>query len=255
MPQLGQSPEDLDPNADEDSAIKTSLMSSTPRCEVCGSTDVSDAVCIEHLTCGYIASIATFEFNNFVCPRCGRKLMKEQADYQKVTMRVCHNCGHIARIREANVPKRIEEAIQVKRETTPINLNAWIDYVDNMLRRLGVKYVRDYKIRGASGVVHHWDFAVWLSKDERPEIAIKFKLTNSSKSISNSINYISDILSIAVKKADSEIPHLILLVNYEEAGTLLRTCEELGIKLVSADHKKSFTETLENLVKTINKSS
>ncbi|RLG01575.1 MAG: hypothetical protein DRN49_00960 [Thaumarchaeota archaeon] len=176
--------------------------------------------------------------------------MKEQVDYRKVIIRVCHNCGHTARIRETTMSKRIEGATQVKREPlSSINLNSWIDHVNDTLKKFGLKYVRNYKIRGASGAIHHWDFAVWLSEEEKPEIIVKFKLLNSSRPFLNSIDYISDILSIAIKKVDSEIPHLILIINYNEANNLLKTCEELDIRLVSADHKKSFIETLEHLVK------
>ena len=252
MLETGQSSSDSDLSVGESPIVEGPPIGSMPACEICGSTDVSDAVCIEHLPCGYTASITTFEFNNFMCPRCGRKLMKEQVDYRKVIIRVCHNCGHIAKIKEVTTSKRIERSVQIERELPPpINLNSWIDHADNTLRKLGLRYVRDYKVKGASGATHRWDFAVWLSEEEKPEIIIKFSLTNSSKPFLRPIDYISDVLSIAVKKVDSGIPHLILVMNYEKADYLSKTCEELDIKLVSAHRKKLFTETLEHLVKTI----
>ena len=246
MLETGQSSSGSDLSISESSIVEGLPVSSMSACEICGSTDVSEAVCIEHLSCGYTASIATFEFNDFICPRCGRRLMKEQVDYRKVVIRVCHNCGHVARIREITTSKRIE------REIPPItNLNSWIDHADNTLRKLGLRYVRDYKVKGASGAIHRWDFAVWMSEEEKPEIIIKFSLMNSSKPFLRPIDYISDILLLAIKKADSEISHLILVMNYEKVDYLSKTCEELGIKLVSARRKKLFAETIEHLVKTI----
>ena len=234
------------------SVDQNSPAGSKPVCEVCGSTNVSDAICIEHLSCGYIASIATFEFNNFVCPRCGRKLVKEDVDYRKIILRVCHNCGHIARIKEAALLKKADRRIQVgERLSTTTNLSSWTEYVEDVLAKLELRYVKDYKVRGESGAVHRWDFAVWLSKRERPEMVIKFNLMNSSKPLLRPLDNIFDILSIAIKKADSRIKHLILIMNYEGTDNLLKTCEELDIKLVSANHKEPFAETLKHLVRTI----
>ena len=235
------------PNASIDENSRTG---SKPVCEICGSTNVSDAICIEHLPCGYMASVATFEFNNFVCPRCGRKLVKENVDYRKIILRVCYDCGHIGRVKEVTLSKRAEESVHVNR-ALPKNLSSWIAHVDNVLAKLGLKYVRDYRVRGLSGAVHHWDFAVWLSEGERPEILIKLKLMNSSKPFLKSLDSIFDILSIAIKKADSGIKHLILIMNYEGADNLLKTCEELDIKLVSANREELFIETLKHLIKII----
>ena len=252
MLKTSQSSQELDLKAGEELVSRRSPVSPIPRCGACGSTNVSDATCIEHLACGYTASIATFELNNFSCPKCGKKLVKEGADYRKIIIRVCHNCGHIARIVET---EKVERPAQVERELpSPINLDSWIDYVNDTLKQLELKFVRDYEVKGASGAIHHWDFAIWLFEKELPEIIIKFSLMNSSKRFSNSIDHISNILSIAIKKVDSEILHLILITDYEEVDNLLKTCEKLNIKLVSAEHKKLFTETLEHMIKTIHRS-
>jgi len=245
MLEIGRSSSSSNASIDEDSPA-----SPKPVCEVCGSTNVSDAICIEHIPCGYMASIATFEFNNFVCPRCGRKLVRENVDYRKIILRVCYDCGHIGRVKEVTLSKRAEESVHVNR-ALPKNLSSWIAHVDNVLAKLGLKYVRDYRVRGLSGAVHHWDFAVWLSEGERPEILIKLKLMNSSKPFLKPLDSIFDILSIAIKKTDSGIKHLILIMNYEGANNLLKTCEELDIKLVSANHKELFIETLKHLIKII----
>ena len=199
-----------------------------------------------------MASIATFEFNNFVCPRCGRKLVKENVDYRKIILRVCYDCGHIVRVKEVTLSERAEGSVHVNRALSK-NLSSWIAHVDNVLAKLGLKYVRGYKVRGLSGAVHHWDFAVWLSEGERPEILIKLKLMNSSKPFLKPLDSIFDILSIAIKKADSGIKHLILIMNYEGADNLLKTCEELDIKLVSATHKELFAETLKHLVRRLHR--
>ena len=236
-------------DADGDVAAESPPIGSVPICEVCGSTDVSDTVCLEHLSCGYTASITTFEFNNFVCPRCGKKLVREHVDYRKVIVRVCHNCGHVARVGEVTAFEGVEAGIQIERgPPSSMNLNSWINHVGNTLRKLGLKYVRDYKVRGASGAVHRWDFGVWLSEGERPEIIIKFNLTNSSKPFLRPLDNIFDVLSIAIKKADSGIRHLILVMDCEGTDNLFKTCEELNIRLVSVNHKKLFTETIKHLV-------
>ena len=239
-------------DADGDVAAERPPIGSVPICEVCGSTDVSDTVCIEHLPCGYTASITTFEFNNFVCPRCGKKLVREHVDYRKVIVRVCHNCGHVARVGEVTAFEGVEAGTQIERGTpSSMNLNSWINHVGNTLRKLGLKYLRDYEVKGASGAVHRWDFAVWLSEGEGPEIVIKFNLTNSSKSFLRPLDNIFHVLSIAIKKADSGIRHLILVMDYEGTENLLKTCEELDIKLVLAHRKELFAETLKHLVRTI----
>jgi len=78
-------------------------------------------------------------------------------------------------------------------------------------------------------------------------------LMNSSKPFLKPLDSIFDILSIAIKKADSGIKHLILIMNYEGADNLLKTCEELDIKLVSATHKELFAETLKHLVRRLHR--
>ena len=234
------------------SVDKGSPAGSKPVCEVCGSTNVSDAICIEHLPCGYIASIATFEFNNFVCPRCGRKLVKENVDYRRIILRVCHDCGHIGRVKEVTLSKKAEESVHADRALQK-NLSSWMAYVEDVLTKLGLRYVRDYRVRGLSGAVHRWDFAVWLSEGERPDILIELKSMNLSKPFLKPLDNIFDILSIAIKKADSGIKHLILIMNYEGADNLLKTCEELDIKLVSATHKELFAETLKHLVRRLHR--
>ena len=197
-----------------------------------------------------MASIATFEFNNFVCPRCGRKLVKENVDYRKIILRICHDCGHIERVKEATLSKGAEGSVHADRAQQK-NLSSWMGYVEDVLAKLGLRYVRDYRVRGLSGAVHRWDFAVWLSEGERPDILIKLKSMNLSKPFLKPLDNIFDILSIAIKKADSDIKHLILIMNYEGTDNLLKTCEELDIKLVSANHKELFAETLKHLVRTI----
>jgi len=235
------------------SVDENSSTGSKPVCEACGSTNVSDAICIEHLSCGYIASIATFEFNNFVCPRCGRKLVKENMDYRKIVLRICYDCGHIGRVKEVTLSKRAEESVHADRALQK-NLSSWMAYVEDVLAKLGLRYVRDYKVRGLSGAVHRWDFAVWLSEGKKPDILIKLKSMNLSKPFLKPLDNIFDILSIAIKKADSDIKHLILIMNYEGTDNLLKTCEELDIKLVSAHREELFTETLKHLIKTIRRS-
>ena len=234
------------------SVDENSSTGSKPVCEACGSTNVSDAICVEHLSCGYIASIATFEFNNFVCPRCGRKLVKENVDYRRIILRVCHDCGHIERVKEVTLSKRAEESVHADRALQK-NLSSWMAYVEDVLTKLGLRYVRDYRVRGLSGAVHRWDFAVWLSEGERPDILIELKSMNLSKPFLKPLDNIFDILSIAIKKADSGIKHLILIMNYEGADNLLKTCEELDIKLVSATHKELFAETLKHLVRRLHR--
>jgi len=235
------------------SVDENSSTGSKPVCEACGSTNVSDAICVEHLSCGYIASIATFEFNNFVCPRCGRKLVKENVDYRKIVLRICYDCGHIGRVKEVTLSKRAGESVHADRALQK-NLSSWMAYVENVLAKLGLRYVRDYKVRGLSGAVHRWDFAVWLSEGKKPDILIKLKSMNLSKPFLKPLDNIFDILSIAIKKADSGIKHLILIMNYEGTDNLLKTCEELDIKLVSAHREELFTETLKHLIKTIRRS-
>jgi len=235
------------------SVDENSSTGSKPVCEACGSTNVSDAICIEHLSCGYIASIATFEFNNFVCPRCGRKLVKENMDYRKIVLRICYDCGHIGRVKEVTLSKRAEESVHADRALQK-NLSSWMAYVEDVLAKLGLRYARDYKVRGLSGAVHRWDFAVWLSEGKKPDILIKLKSMNLSKPFLKPLDNIFDILSIAIKKADSDIKHLILIMNYEGTDNLLKTCEELDIKLVSAHREELFTETLKHLIKTIRRS-
>ncbi|RLF98364.1 MAG: hypothetical protein DRN47_05580 [Candidatus Wolframiiraptor sp.] len=56
-----------------------------------------------------------------------------------------------------------------------------------------------------------------------------FNLTNISKPFLKPLDSIFDILSIAIKKADSGIKHLILIMNYEGTDNLLKTCEEFDI--------------------------
>ena len=92
---------------------------------------------------------------------------------------------------------------------------------------------------------------MWLSDGKRPDIFVNLNLTNISKPFLKPLDSIFDILSIAIKKADSGIKHLILIMNYEGTDNLLKTCEELDIKLVSANHKEPFAETLKHLVRTI----
>ena len=245
MLEIGRSSSSSNPSVDEDSPA-----GSKPVCEACGSTNVSDAICIEHLSCGYIASIATFEFNNFVCPRCGRKLVKENVDYRKIILRICYDCGHIGKVKEVTLSKRAERSVQANRALQK-NLSSWMAYVEDVLAKLGLRYVRDYRVRGLSGAVHRWDFAVWLSEGKKPDILIKLKSMNLSKPFLKPLDNIFDILSIAIKKADSDIKHLILIMNYEGTDNLLKTCEELDIKLVSAHREELFTETLKHLIKTI----
>ena len=230
------------------STYESPAAGSKPVCEACGSTNVSDAICIEHLPCGYMASIATFEFNNFVCPRCGRKLVKENMDYRKIVLRVCHDCGHIGRVKEVTLSKGAEGRVHADRALQK-SLSPWTVYVEDVLAKLGLRYVRDYRVRGLSGAVHRWDFAVWLSEGKRPDILIKLKSMNLSKPFLKPLDNIFDILSIAIKKADSGIKHLILVMNYEVTDNLLKICGELNIKLVSADHKELFAKTLKHLVR------
>jgi len=242
-----------DPDADvEGILVENPSKGSRPVCPVCGSTNVSDTTCIEHLVCGYTASIATFEFNDFICPRCGKKLVKEHTDYRKVVLRVCHDCGHIARIKEVIAPGRFRGDLHVGRKSSLLmNMNSWINHIDSALRRLGLKHVRNYEVRGESGTIHRWNFAVWLSEGEKPEIIIKLELMNPYKSSLRPLDSIFDILSTAIRKEDSGIKHLILIIDCDGADRLLEICEELNIKLVPAHRKELFTETLKDLVGTI----
>ncbi|RLG61881.1 hypothetical protein DRO02_08590, partial [archaeon] len=141
MLEIGRSSSSSNSSIDENSPA-----GSKPVCEVCGSTNVSDAICIEHLPCGYMASIATFEFNNFVCPRCGRKLVKENVDYRKIILRICHDCGHIERVKEATLSKGAEGSVHADRAQQK-NLSSWMAYVEDVLAKLGLRYVRDYRVR------------------------------------------------------------------------------------------------------------
>ncbi|RLG01494.1 MAG: hypothetical protein DRN60_04430 [Thaumarchaeota archaeon] len=188
-----------------------------------------------------------------MCPRCGRKLVKENVDYRKIVLRICYDCGHIGRVKEVTLSKRAGESVHADRALQK-NLSSWMAYVENVLAKLGLRYVRDYKVRGLSGAVHRWDFAVWLSEGKKPDILIKLKSMNLSKPFLKPLDNIFDILSIAIKKADSGIKHLILIMNYEGTDNLLKTCEELDIKLVSAHREELFTETLKHLIKTIRRS-
>jgi len=242
-----------DPDADvEGILVENPSKGSRPVCPVCGSTNVSDTTCIEHLVCGYTASIATFEFNDFICPRCGKKLVKEHIDYRKVVLRVCHDCGHIARIKEVIAPGRFRGDLHVGRKSSLLmNMNSWINHIDSALRRLGLKHVRNYEVRGESGTIHRWNFAVWLSEGEKPEIIIKLELMNPYKPSLRPLDSIFDILSTAIRKEDSGIKHLILIIDCDGADRLLEICEELNIKLVPAHRKELFTETLKDLVGTI----
>ena len=86
---------------------------------------------------------------------------------------------------------------------------------------------------------------------ERPGILVKLKSMNLSKPFLKPLDGIFDILSIAIEKADSGIKHLVLVMNYEGADDLLKTCEKLDIKLVSATRKGLFAETLKHLVRMI----
>ncbi len=92
---------------------------------------------------------------------------------------------------------------------------------------------------------------MWLSDGKRPDIFVNLNLTNISKPFLKPLDSIFDILSIAIKKADSGIKHLILIMNYEGTDNLLKTCEEFDIKPVLANHKELFAETLKHLVRTI----
>jgi hypothetical protein len=185
-------------------------------CTRCGSDAVSLTQLLEHRACGYIGAYSDFLKNeDMICPRCGSKLSKEEADYRSIgnfykcencsnrfdkpeVVHVCLNCERVSTFQEVNyirVPSyRVNDNV-LSELTSEFPL---LEHLSEFLENNGFSVRLHDTVTGLSGTQSHFDLIA-----EKGEIQIVLDASLEGKK--------SDILAFMAKKIDVNPTKALLL--------------------------------------------
>jgi len=234
-------------------------------CEACGSTNISYGEALEHLTCGYVDFIESFAEKDYICPKCGKKLRAIGVDYRKIgRVYRCTECGFTStstetRIYCAKCGSRVDENPKILHGYSYVvskeKLRKFLEsrnivmQVEHSLKRLALTYKMNYTVKGESGISHVWSFAIWIETppSTSPDLMIEILPASNIEELT------SMMMKTAIKKADTNVPNVLLLTQAKPDKTTCKVGDSLNIEIKYIQHAQEIFNHISEIVQRLKK--
>lgn len=228
-------------------------------CPYCGSLDIKKSTLIEHIPCGYISDIESFQADDrLVCPRCQRPLKKTNRDYLKAGVWcTCNVCG-----KNFDIARPLHFCHQCRREfgfeeslienVYSYSLNAFviqevlgwtiIPAIENFLLKNGFTVKSPGSVKGKSGARH--PFNLLASNDRTRKLVVIDVATSNEEFVPE-----DSVISMFIKVYDSSVDEAVLIVIPKSNKRGKKLAAHYKIKLIEVEKQEDVPRTFGNLVK------
>ncbi|PUA34073.1 MAG: hypothetical protein B9J98_01435 [Candidatus Terraquivivens tikiterensis] len=225
------------------------------RCPNCNSLSLRKGLVIQHLTCGYTELESVFAENNYICPKCKKRLRALGVDYVKPGIQyVCNECGNITQSPTILLQCWICGELQTIEEANYVEINKYrLDHTKRDLlakvtfnlapivqrvSALGWVAKKGYKLRGKSGVEHTFTLALWpyeYGSKGTPDVVVEIHLGVVEE---------VQVLSLYAKAIDTEIRNVILAAVPAVSDKAKALAKYYKINIVEAEDTEVLIEKL-----------
>lgn len=226
-------------------------------CPRCGAINVSKVTLVSHVPCGYIGVLEELEKGGrYVCPKCGKELKREGADYTRIGgLYRCNECGELFDMPGVKVKCMGcgHEFLQLDADYHPIyrykiNLDrirevtrdTIVRAVAASLSREGYSILINPELRGTSGLLHRSSLLVKSRNGDSVIVDVVERGSTGS----------TDVMMIYGKIIDLGNPKHIIVVSEELVKNMSSdgsTLNLLGYRSASEAVRKT-VETVKNIL-------